>query len=894
VFDKVSIRTKLIAIVAAPLAVIVALAGLGFTQRRAESSDTRVDAARLRVIQASLALQHEVSVEALHSVTVLASDGTLGERSLAAQRTRTDRGARALQGALPSLESSDETAVNAASGALRKVDQLDASLRPQVDSGLIRWEWAEGLYSQVLDSLVPIGDRLVPSISDGALARGARSLLALDRYTETQARIGTLLTGAAATGRFPAITEEAPGEGGGPESGLIGPRESFDEALTQADVDLSLVGTEAGADIRTRLRNQVTGADVSFFDEQVSVADDLAADAPLTIDAERLSAAVAGTLEQLTEVASSEATAVLDAASERVADADQSARYYLVGALLAVLLALTLALVVAASIARPVMSLTAAADRVATDQLPRLVVALRSPDEVGIDHLRPSIEHLDVGGGRELARLTASVNSIQEVAVTVATEQAALLRKGIGEMFVNLARRNQGLLDRQLEFIDELEAQEEDPDQLGHLFKLDHMATRMRRNAESLLVLAGTEPIRRRGGPVPLAKVALAAVGEIEHFDRVDLLDIDECEVTSKSAADVAHLLSELMENATQFSPPDSRVEVVGHKAQVSGYTISITDQGIGMSADQIVEANELMNRPPLLGLTLARTLGFIVVSRLAARHNISVRLASSPSGGVSAIVGLPRSVLVASADPLDPTTATPGAKPPSRHEPIFDAPRLPVASSDAYGDGSHPVPADGPAGDPAPAPADEAARVTASGLVKRVPQRSGGDRPLPGSDGKTRAATTPTRSPDEVRSMLARFQSGRQAGQDPDSIDPTTAAPPSPAAPSPPPSVDSSPPRAPVAPADDPAPLTAAGLVRRTPRRAGAGRADSGSDGESRVATTTNRSPEEVRSMLSRFRSGRQAGQDPGPDRDQRSPLDALTPSPASSTSDPSDPKER
>ncbi len=134
----------------------------------------------------------------------------------------------------------------------------------------------------------------------------------------------------------------------------------------------------------------------------------------------------------------------------------------------------------------------------ATEQLPRMVEALRNPTEDSVDHLRPEMASLEVGGGKELARLSASVSSIQDVAVQVATEQAALLRKGIGDMFVNLARRNQALLDRQLEFIDELEAEEEDPDDLEALFKLDHMATRMRRNAESLLVLAG-----RRAQPPP-------------------------------------------------------------------------------------------------------------------------------------------------------------------------------------------------------------------------------------------------------------------------------------------------------------------------------------------------------------------------------------------------------
>ena len=151
--------------------------------------------------------------------------------------------------------------------------------------------------------------------------------------------------------------------------------------------------------------------------------------------------------------------------------------------------------------------------------------------------------------------------------VEVAEEQGALLRKGIGDIFINLARRNQTLLDRQIEFIDQLEANEEDPDQLDNLFKLDHLATRMRRNAESLLVLAGAEPPRRRGRPVALADVVRVAIGEVEDFARISLLALDDVTVGGNVAVDLAHLLSELMENATHFSPPDTTVEIVGHRS---------------------------------------------------------------------------------------------------------------------------------------------------------------------------------------------------------------------------------------------------------------------------------------------------------------------------------------
>lgn len=318
-----------------------------------------------------------------------------------------------------------------------------------------------------------MSDRLVAAIDDRDVAAGARSAAALGDYSATEARIGVVLAGGAAEGGFGGTAQAADAAG-------ADIRRGFDETVDWAELQLAIVSAQAGPAVRVRLRNQVAGGDVGFFSDQVASVRGLDVDADLTIDPERWVRAVEATLGQLREITAAEASTVLTAASDRVTAADQAARLFLAGAMVAVL---GLALFVAASIARPLTSLAAVADRVAREQLPRLVEALRNPAEESVDHLRLEIEQLEVGGGRELARLTESVNSIQEVAVSVATEQATMLRKGIGDMFVNLARRNRGLLDRQLEFIDELEAQEEDPDQLEHLFKLDHMATRMRRNA---------------------------------------------------------------------------------------------------------------------------------------------------------------------------------------------------------------------------------------------------------------------------------------------------------------------------------------------------------------------------------------------------------------------------
>ena len=348
------------------------------------------------------------------------------------------------------------------------------------------------------------------------------------------------------------------------------------------------------------------------------------------------------------------------AANLRASDLESQVRLYLAGTITALLLGLLLATSVTRSITTSLRRLTEAARTISTEQLPKLVESLNHPEVE--QHLQAT--HIDLRSEDEFAELAAAFQAVEQTALDVAAEQNRTLRKGISEIFVNLARRNQSLLDRQIEFIDRLEANEEDPDQLENLFKLDHLATRMRRNAESLLVLAGAEAPRRRAREVSLTDVIRVAVGEVEDFARITLLAVDEAQAVGTAAVDVAHLLSELMENGTQYSPPDRRVEVVGHRTNDGGYVISLTDHGVGMSAEAMSTANELLAQPPVVGLSLSRSLGFIVVSTLARRHAISVRLTEAAAGGVTALVTLPPSLLVqpepALVDSLpEPTVAT-------------------------------------------------------------------------------------------------------------------------------------------------------------------------------------------------------------------------------------------
>src|SRR4051812_32948026 len=261
---------------------------------------------------------------------------------------------------------------------------------------------------------------------------------------------------------------------------------------------------------------------------------------------------------------------------------EQRALVLVVGSLLGLGLALMLAVALARRITRPLRRLTVAAGEIG-HELPQMVERMQTPgDGPGV-----VVEPIPVESSDEIGRLAEAFNTVNDVTVAVAKEQAAL-RSSIAEMFVNVARRNQVLLGRQLSQLDTMEAREEDPDVLDSLFKLDHLATRMRRNAESLLVLAGIDSTRRLRRPLPLSDVIRTAVGEIEAFDRIDLSMSEDPDVSGRHALTVAHLLAEALENATHFSNPETRV-VVSASVTGHGVDLTVTDYGLGMSDEEVV-----------------------------------------------------------------------------------------------------------------------------------------------------------------------------------------------------------------------------------------------------------------------------------------------------------------
>ena len=316
----------------------------------------------------------------------------------------------------------------------------------------------------------------------------------------------------------------------------------------------------------------------------------------------------------------------------------------LVTSLVTLLLLLLVALVstiVARSLIRPLRKLRADALDVAGNRLPEMVRRLSQSEgaDEGVE-----IEPIGVTSTDEIGEVARAFDQVHREAVRLAADEA-MLRGNLNAMFINLSRRSQSLIERQLSLIDSLEQSEQDSGRLSSLFRLDHLATRMRRNSENLLVLAGHEVTRRWSQPVPLVDVLRAAISEIEQYERVVLNVQPGIVVVGQAINDVVHLVAEIVENATAFSPEDTQVYVSGQPLSSGGVLLDITDNGVGISDQEMSHANWRLDNPPVVDVAVSRRMGLFVVGRLAARHGVRVRLRHAQTGGLTALIWLPDTV---------------------------------------------------------------------------------------------------------------------------------------------------------------------------------------------------------------------------------------------------------
>ncbi|WP_084469094.1 sensor histidine kinase [Nocardiopsis trehalosi] len=426
---------------------------------------------------------------------------------------------------------------------------------------------------------------------------------------------------------------------------------------------------------------------------------------------------------------------------------------------------------------------------VAREELPRIVRRLAAGEPVDLDTELTQLDH----GTDEVGQVADAFNTAQRTAVLAAVKQADM-RAGVNRVFLAIAHRNQSLVQRQLQLLDRIEREEEDPDLLEDLFHLDHLATRGRRNAENLIILGGAQPGRRWRQPIPLVDILRGAISETEEYSRVKLRVVPDLALTGAVVADVIHLVAELVENATAFSPPHTLVHI--HSEVVpKGVVVEIEDRGLGMSEDNLATANATLATAPefdVMALNQDSRLGLFVVARLAGKHGISVQLCPSPYGGTRAVVLVPAELIATGLadDPAAPP-ADVVSGPAARHRSgDLLAPKRPApARRNRPGRGAdRPAPAP-PAPRPAPpAPADPGGGGADRPVLPRrrrqaslAPQLRGDAAPAPSA-----APGSPApRTPEQARQMMSAFQNGTRRGREDDVLapDPPTAAPPPPPA---------------------------------------------------------------------------------------------------------------
>ncbi|MFD7609381.1 nitrate- and nitrite sensing domain-containing protein [Streptomyces sp. NPDC059828] len=464
------------------------------------------------------------------------------------------------------------------------------------------------------------------------------------------------------------------------------------------------------------------------------------------------------------------------------------------------LAAVAAALVVSARIGRALVvelvSLRNTALEIARYRLPRAMRVLRAGEKLDVRAEAPE----GPPPRDEVAEVGQALWTVHRAALEAAVERAELSR-GISGVFVNLARRSQVLVHRQLNLLDSMERRAEDPDELSDLFRLDHLTTRMRRHAESLIILSGSAPGRAWRTPVLLTNVVRAAVSEVEDYARVDVRPLPEAAVIGTAVADLTHLLAELVENATQFSPPHTRVRVNGEPVP-NGYAIEIEDRGLGMGKEALAEANRRVEETEALDIFDSDRLGLFVVSKLSVRHDVKVRLRTSPFGGTTAVVLVPNALLQ-STSPSDADGSDEGA---AGSAYTFEAEAQAEAEAGTgvgaeAGPGTEAPPppgvialrshsrtrpgheADGPQAPPSPEPRrpapspDTVADAAASGSLPRrvrqshlVPQlRPAGDPDATGAEATRpddRAATAvPECTPEQARERMSAFRAGWTRG---------------------------------------------------------------------------------------------------------------------------------
>ncbi|KAA6223301.1 histidine kinase [Streptomyces albofaciens JCM 4342] len=551
-----------------------------------------------------------------------------GANSLAALRERTretDKVVAKLRG------NADDPAVrddlDGVAGArmndiVRALNRL-SSLRAQIEDNTISRDAAFEAYNDLVD---PNYDFLAAlhALENVEMDKQGRALVNVTRAREAVAREDALMSAAIVSGTMD-------------KRDLRAFSDRVAERRVLYDTSLPLLPGEERSTFADYWRS-APGAELTSYEDRVIEAGPAAA--ARTVNAERWNAAagkVLGDLQRMGREAG-------DRYKERVEPVATGVllKAGVAGVLgfVALLVSVIVSVRIGSKHVRDLIRLRKAAHEVSGVRLPSVMRRLAAGEHVDVETEAPRLEF----GQSETEQVGQALNTLQRAAVEAAVKQADM-RRGVSEVFVNLARRSQVLLHRQLTLLDAMERRTENADELADLFRLDHLTTRMRRHAEGLVILSGAAPSRQWRKPIPLMDVVRAAVAEVEDYERIEVRRLPRLAVQGPAVSDLTHLIAELLENATVFSPPHTAVQVVGERVS-NGFTLEIHDRGLGMAPDVLLDANLRLAETPEFELSDTDRLGLFVVSRLAQRQGVRVSLQPSPYGGTTAVVFIPSALL--------------------------------------------------------------------------------------------------------------------------------------------------------------------------------------------------------------------------------------------------------
>jgi signal transduction histidine kinase len=636
-----SIRSKIIAMVAVPLSALLAIwifatvvtAGPAFTLLNARDAVHKLGDPGLRLIAQ---LQRE-----RHFSTIYQATTRPAKTELDRERATTNLILDEFRRQAVDTEMTEDLRVEV-DAFLLKVDELP-DLRREVDERKISYLYLAQKYDTIIEIAFDVS-RTAAVFFHERVDREVRGVIAIFRGLEYMSRIDALLAGANADGRIDAKTRQVLIEYIGVEryllvSGVADMPESVQNDYARLVTHPTFIDLDI---LQNRLLAQsYTGGPPPVSGTEWQHAYDYAAQ-ELRLFGER-------SIQQVSRDAVPFAVDILGKLG--------------IGAVLG-LVALGLSVYVSVRLGRSLVGrlirLRRDALELASERLPSVVGRLRHGEMVDVDVETPPLEY----GADEIGQLGRAFNDVQRTAVQSAVEEANV-RRGINEVFLNIARRSQTLLHRQLSLLDKMERREADPQELEDLYRVDHLATRMRRHAEDLVILAGAAPGRGWRNPVPVIDVVRGAISEVEDYKRVDIRTIAGSALVGRSVGDVIHLLAELIENAASYSPPHTRVQVTG-QVLPNGYAVEIEDRGLGMTPEAIEEANRRLIEPPDFDPADSARLGLFVVAQLAQRHNIRVSLRASAYGGITAVVLLPGELVSGPGSGNQPAPSGPGGGEPS------------------------------------------------------------------------------------------------------------------------------------------------------------------------------------------------------------------------------------